>query len=225
MYVAAEAEAHIGGDLYAAARTRGGTRFMIGDVRGKGLTAVADAGLLLGAYRAAAHRNPPLPRLVAHLHNTVYWDIEDPAGSLDGGEGFVTAAVLEVPDDREVLELVNCGHPPPLVLHDGTVTELSVREIALPLGIGGDLSEDDFTAETFPYEEGDLLLLYTDGVIETRNADGTFYPLLERFAAWRETDPQRLVQRLHDDLLDHAGGALQDDVALVAIQRGGASLR
>lgn len=51
VYLAAESEAQIGGDLYAAARTEQGTRFVIGDVRGKGLEAVGDAALLLGAFR------------------------------------------------------------------------------------------------------------------------------------------------------------------------------
>ncbi|NEE08858.1 serine/threonine-protein phosphatase, partial [Streptomyces sp. SID7499] len=49
LYLAAEAEARIGGDLYAAARTTSGTRLIVGDVQGKGMTAVNDAALLLGA--------------------------------------------------------------------------------------------------------------------------------------------------------------------------------
>ncbi|GAA2719063.1 MULTISPECIES: PP2C family protein-serine/threonine phosphatase [Streptomyces] len=216
VYVAAAAQARIGGDLYAAVRTTGGTRVMIGDVRGKGLTAVGDAALLLGAYRAAAHRNPPLPRLVAHLHNTVYWE---PSGEQNGGEGFVTAVVVEIPDSPEELRMINCGHPPPLRIHRGEVSELAVREPALPLGLGASLTEDDFTTETFPCERGDVVLLYTDGVIETRSPDGAFYPLLERVAAWGEGDPQRLVRRIHEDLLVHSGGALRDDVAMVAFER------
>ncbi|AZQ74606.1 serine/threonine-protein phosphatase [Streptomyces luteoverticillatus] len=231
VYVAAEAGAQIGGDLYAAVRTPRGARVMIGDVRGKGLMAVGDAALLLGAYRAAAHRDPPLPRLVAHLQNAVYSESEGtdepegseepgwPTGDTSAGERFVTAAVLDIPDDEQVLRIINCGHPPPILLRDGEPTELTVRDPALPLGVGGSVTEDDYEAETFPYRDGDLLLLYTDGVVETRDADGVFYPLADRLRAWRETDPQRLVQRLHGDLVVHAGGSLGDDVALVAIAR------
>ncbi|MEX2980660.1 PP2C family protein-serine/threonine phosphatase [Streptomyces sp. C36] len=223
VYVAAEAEAQIGGDLYAAVRTRDGTRVLIGDVRGKGLTAVGDAALLLGAFRAAAHRFPPFPRLVAHLQNTVYWDLEglvdDDAAGESAGESFVTALVLEIPDDDPSVRLINCGHPPPLRLRDGEVVPLMVREIALPLGLTGDIKESDYKAEDFSYREDDLLLLYTDGVIEARDSRGVFYPLTERLAAWRETDPQRLVNRIHTDLLAHTGGALDDDVALVALKR------
>ncbi|MDT0451058.1 PP2C family protein-serine/threonine phosphatase [Streptomyces hesseae] len=219
VYIAAEAGAQIGGDLYAAVRTPRGARVMIGDVRGKGLTAVGDAALLLGAYRAAAHRDPPLPRLVAHLQNAIYSEPEELTGDASAGERFVTAAVLDIPDDEQVVRLINCGHPPPILLRDGEPTELAVRDPALPLGVDGRVTEDDYEAETFPYRDGDLLLLYTDGVIETRDADGVFYPLADRLRAWRETDPQRLAQRLHGDLVAHAGGFLGDDVALVAIER------
>ncbi|GHF64999.1 hypothetical protein GCM10010218_53070 [Streptomyces mashuensis] len=219
LYVAAEAEARIGGDLYAAVRAPGGTRVLIGDVRGKGLTAVGDAALLLGAFRAAAHRHPPLARLVAHLQNTVFWDATELTSDPEAGEGFVTAAVLDIPDDEPVVRLVSCGHPPPLLLHHGTVTPLEVTDPALPLGVSGHLTEKDYQPETFRYEEGGLLLLYTDGVVETRDEQGAFYPLAERLAQWNDTDPARLVGRVHDDLLAHAGGALDDDVALVAIER------
>ncbi|MEU4211705.1 PP2C family protein-serine/threonine phosphatase [Streptomyces sp. NPDC026206] len=219
VYASAEAEAQIGGDLYAAVRARQGTRIMIGDVRGKGLTAVGDAALLLGAFHAAAHRYPPLPRLVAHLHNTVYWDAADLINNPAAEESFVTAAVMEIPDDEPLVHLISCGHPPPLLLSDGEVTPLTVSDPALPLGVGGDLSEDDYEAQTFPYRDGDLLLLYTDGVIEARDSRGVFYPLAERLATWNDTEPRRLVQRLHEDLLAHVSGSLDDDVALVAVKR------
>ncbi|MFF5126781.1 PP2C family protein-serine/threonine phosphatase [Streptomyces syringium] len=219
LYIAAEAEARIGGDLYAVVRARQGTRIMIGDVRGKGLATVGDAALLLGAFRAAAHRCPPLPRLVAHLHNTVYWDMAEPAAEDEAGECFVTAAVLEIPDRGDQLRLINCGHPSPLLVRDGKVTPLAVQDPALPLGLGSDVTEDDYTTEPFAYRDGDLLLIYTDGVIEARDGKGAFYPLAERLAACKGAGPQQLIEHLHADLLAHTGGSLDDDVALVAIQR------
>ncbi|MER5784718.1 PP2C family protein-serine/threonine phosphatase [Streptomyces mobaraensis] len=221
VYRASAAQARVGGDLYAAVRSRAGTRVLIGDVRGKGLDAVGDAALLLGAFRAAAHRDPPLPRLVAHLQNTVYWDTVEPADGGSASETFVTAAVLEIPDAEPVVRVISCGHPPPLLLRGGRAVPLTVRDPALPLGLGGDVSEDDYTAESFAFDPGDVLLLYTDGAVEARDAEGRFYPLAERVAGWREGDPRRLVDRVHADLLAHAGGALDDDVALIAVARTG----
>ncbi|MFI8104443.1 PP2C family protein-serine/threonine phosphatase [Streptomyces sp. NPDC086023] len=253
VYLAAEAEARIGGDLYAAARTAQGTRFIVGDVRGKGLAAVGDAALVLGAFRAAAHQEADLPALVAYLEGTVAPEPEPEAGGADGrtgsgpagvtegeagtqdaagvegmddaaddrGEAFITAAVLDVPDGEHVLHLVNCGHPPPLLLRGGTVTSVDVAEPAPPLGLA-EFAPGGYGMQAFAFEPGDLLLLYTDGVIEARDAAGGFYPLADRLAAWSGSGPRALLDTLRADLLAHVpGGRLGDDAAMVAVERRG----
>ena len=91
LYLAAEAEARIGGDLYAAARTTSGTRLMAGEVRGKGMTAVDDAALLLGAFCVAAHCQASLGELVAYLDRRVCWDLIEPGETSCYGETFITA--------------------------------------------------------------------------------------------------------------------------------------
>jgi serine phosphatase RsbU (regulator of sigma subunit) len=221
-YLAAESEAQIGGDLYAAARTEQGTRIVIGDVRGKGLEAVGDAALLLGAFRGAAHRQADLPSLVAFLEGTVSSDLDDPAAASvmaeDRGEGFITAVVLDIPDDEPVLRLIDCGHPPPLLLRRGRVVPLEPRHPAPPLGLGG-FGQSDFSVAEFAFEQGDIVLLYTDGVVEARDRDGTFYPLAQRVAGMAGNGPGTLLARLRQDLLRHAGGHLGDDAAMVAIER------
>ncbi|MFI9048441.1 PP2C family protein-serine/threonine phosphatase [Streptomyces sp. NPDC053427] len=218
-YLAAEAEAEIGGDLYAAVPAVRATRLVIGDVRGKGLPAINEAALLVGAFRGSAYRNLPLPGIVAHLGNSVYWNIVHFAeGEPEHEESFVTALVLDIHEDAPCISMVNCGHPPPLLLRDGSVRSLEVREPALPLGLSA-TSESEYEVETFRFEAGDLLLLYTDGVIEARDRAGTFYPLTERITGWNGSGPQSLVRHLHGDLLQHAGGTLGDDAAMIAIAR------
>ncbi|KUJ69449.1 protein phosphatase [Streptomyces albus subsp. albus] len=222
VYLAAEAEAKIGGDLYAAARTAQGTRLVIGDVRGKGLEAIGDAALVLGAFRAAAHRQAELPVLVAYLEGAVSAGLADPgaprAERADPGETFITAAVLDAPDAESALHLINCGHPPPLLLRAGRVTSLEVSQPALPLGLT-EFAPSAFAAESFAFEPGDLVLLYTDGVIEARDGSGAFYPLAERMTAWSGEEPQVLLRHLCADLLAHSGGVLGDDAAMVAVER------
>ncbi|WP_060177549.1 PP2C family protein-serine/threonine phosphatase [Streptomyces sp. IMTB 1903] len=216
VYLAAAAEAQIGGDLYAAARTATGTRLIIGDVRGKGLEAVGDAALVLGAFRASAHQEAELSGLVDYLEAAVSADLDGG----DEGESFVTAAVLEIPDDEPVLRLVSCGHPPPLLLlRGGGAVGLDVARPAPPLGLAG-LVAGAVTAQTFPFGPGDVLLLYTDGVLEARDRAGTFYPLVERVPAWTGMRPQALLDHLCEDLLAHAAGnTLDDDAAMVAVER------
>ncbi|WP_405140522.1 serine/threonine-protein phosphatase [Sphaerisporangium sp. NBC_01403] len=219
MYLAAEEEAQIGGDLYAAARTHSGVRVVIGDVRGKGLPSVSDAALLLGAFREAARRHATLPDVVLYLDESVRADLEEHAEECqDACENFITAAVLEIPDHRPVVEVIDCGHPPPLLLRDRQVTTLQVAQPAPPLGLG-ELSDRAYQVEVFDFKPGDTLLLYTDGVIEARDRAGVFYPLAERVMTWPGDGPETLVEHVRDDLLAYVGGRLGDDAAMVAIQR------
>ncbi|MEV5513538.1 PP2C family protein-serine/threonine phosphatase [Streptomyces flaveolus] len=217
-YLAAEAEARIGGDLYAAARTTAGTRLIVGDVRGKGMTAVSDASLLLGAFRVAAHRQASLAELVAYLDRSVCWDLMEPGETDDYGETFITATVLDIPDRDDPVQMISCGHPPPIVLRHGRPTTLNARCPAPPLGLG-ELTDPGYHVESFPFLPGDLLLLYTDGVTEARDPTGTFYPLAERLTGWTDSDPDTFLDHLRNDLLHHAGGHLDDDAAMIAIER------
>ncbi|MEU3660497.1 PP2C family protein-serine/threonine phosphatase [Streptomyces sp. NPDC032940] len=217
-YLAAEAEAQIGGDLYATARTTDGTRLIVGDVRGKGMTAVNDAALLLGAFRVAAHREAGLGELVAYLDRSVCWDLAEPGETGRYGETFVTATVLDIPDREGPVQMVSCGHPPPLVLRDGRPTAMTPRHPAPPLGLG-ELTDPRYRVESFPFEPGDLLLLYTDGVIEARDSSGAFYPLAERVTGWATKDCDAFLGRLRRDLLDHVGGRLDDDALMIAVRR------
>ncbi|MER6983291.1 PP2C family protein-serine/threonine phosphatase [Streptomyces carpinensis] len=220
-YRSAEADTGIGGDLYAVARTSGSTRLVIGDVRGKGLATISDTAIVLGAFRAAAHREMPLPDLVAYVEDAVRWglrEFSEPAE--DAPERFVTAVVLDIPDDRPLVHVISCGHPPPLLLRRGTATAttLAVPEPAPPLGLGG-ISDGTYSTTAFPFAAGERLLLYTDGVTEARDSRGVFYPLAERAAAWADHRPEHLLRRIAADLEAHVGGRLHDDMAMIILER------
>ncbi|MFB7371848.1 PP2C family protein-serine/threonine phosphatase [Streptomyces sp. NPDC056222] len=225
LYLAAEEEAQMGGDLYAAARTGSGTRLLIGDARGKGLDAISEASLVLGAFRVTARRERELPELIGHLEAGVGSAeaderADDVGMSVDdeAQEAFVTALVLDIPDHEPVVRLANCGHPSPLILRKGRVVALDSAEPNPPLGLAGVVSPA-VAVESFPFDVGDVLLLYTDGVVEARDRNRAFYPLVERLAAWAGDDPQTLLAHLRDDLHAYAGGHLGDDAALVAVER------
>ncbi|MER6200572.1 PP2C family protein-serine/threonine phosphatase [Streptomyces sp. NPDC001586] len=137
----------------------------------------------------------------------------------DAVEDFATAMLLDIPDHDPVVHLISCGHPPPLILRGHRVIPLVAEASHLPIGFGGAFGTADYDVQTFPFEVGDLMLLYTDGVIEARNTDGRFYPFTERVPQWATDDPAELLRHLQADLLTHVHAHLDDDAAVVAIRR------
>lgn len=97
----------MGGDLYKVVETDFGVRLLIGDVRGKGLAAVAVTSAVLGCFREWAPETGTLKHLVARLNARVI----DQAAPGD----FVTAIVASFGADLAV-EVANCGHPSPVRL-------------------------------------------------------------------------------------------------------------
>ncbi|MGW4563581.1 PP2C family protein-serine/threonine phosphatase [Streptomyces sp. NPDC004561] len=216
LYLAAEDEAQIGGDLYAATLYDGGVRVLIGDVRGKGLPAIGEAALLLSAFRESAHRHMPLADLVATLDQSVHRYAAELEPEEEAGERFVTALLMEIPDHDPITRMTSSGHPPPLLLSPGHVVTVPSLHPSPPLGVHTGV---EHTLDVFSFEPGDTLLLYTDGVVEARDTRGRFYPLTERIARWTDDSPEALIHHVRRDLLAHAGGRLGDDAALIALHR------
>ncbi|PWR07450.1 serine/threonine-protein phosphatase [Micromonospora acroterricola] len=206
-YISSTATAEIGGDLYEAIDTPYGVRMIIGDVRGKGLDAVRLASIVLGSYRHVAYERADLRAVVADLDRAVARNV--------GDEDFVTAALVE--ERGGTLTIVNCGHPPPLLLRRGAVIPLEPPAPAPPLG---------FMPVVRPrverLEPGDRLLLFTDGLGEARR-DGEFFPTADR--AWRLLGHGTVADglaSLETALVEWVHGRLDDDIALVLMEYVGA---
>ncbi|MEV5432648.1 PP2C family protein-serine/threonine phosphatase [Streptomyces sp. NPDC052701] len=209
-YSAAAAEARIGGDLYALVSTPHGTRLIVGDVRGKGLPAVGTAALVLGVFREAAYDERDLLAVVDRIERSLARNL--------GHDDFVTAVVAGYPRAGH-LEVVNCGHAPPLLVRaSGGVVAVEPAHPAPPLGLRA-LSGEAPALQVLPFAEGDQLLLYTDGVTEARNRSREFYPLAEGLARHVCDEPERTLAALHGELLAHVGGRLHDDAALLLLQK------
>jgi serine phosphatase RsbU (regulator of sigma subunit) len=232
VYLAAAAEARVGGDLYEVARTQFGIRLIVGDVRGKGLDAVEIAADVLGVFREVAHEVYTLAEVARRLDASLARRPDAPL------EEFVTAVLAEIDPSAGTLTIYNCGHPAPIVLSRGgndgpadqdrgqppLVTTVEVVSPALPLRLMslGDCSGAERSVLLRP---GDALLFYTDGVTEARDSHREFYPLADRVAELAATagpSPALLLDRLREDLLHYVGAPLDDDAALLLVQSPGA---
>jgi serine phosphatase RsbU (regulator of sigma subunit) len=217
LYLAAQAQARIGGDFYEAADTRYGVRLLIGDVRGKGLSAVGAASAVVNCFREAAYDEPDLRGVIHRLEtSTARHSAAHPSQDLP--ERFATALLAEIPHGAGHVRLLNCGHPPPLLMHQGEIRVLDPSTPSPPLNLAA-LLGDDYSIETVAFAPGDQLLLYTDGVTETRDRTGEFFPLPDWMRRQGPDTPRELIDRLHGDLLRYSNGNLNDDISALAVRR------
>lgn len=187
------------------------------------MTAVDDAALLLGAFRAAAHRQASLTELVTFLDASVRWDVAadlaEPGETDESDETFITATVLEIPDHDSRIHMIDCGHPPPVVLREGRAMTLDADQCGASARPGRAGARGPSRRHVQVRGGRPPAAVHGRRQRGPRQPSGTFYPLTERIAGWTETDPETFLRRLRRDLLHHVGGRLGDDAALIAIER------
>lgn len=208
-YRSATREASVGGDLYEIIPTGHGIRVIIGDVRGNGLDAVLLARQVLSAFRRSAVAVPTMEQVAGEVGRAIAPHL--------GEEDFVTAALVQITTTGE-LTIVNCGHHPPLLRHCDDLEPLTDGKAALPLGL-----EDDFTALSATWSPGDRLLLYTDGLVESRDAHGHFLPENAIETALLAPDCGQALDTLMRAVDRHTGGHAHDDIALLLLEYGASS--
>jgi serine phosphatase RsbU (regulator of sigma subunit) len=219
-YVSAAASARIGGDLYEAVAADGCVRLIVGDVLGKGLPAARTAAVVLGAFRETAYDAADLPQIAARIEASLRHQ--------EAAEEFVTAVLAQVSGDGSQVEILNCGHPEPLVVRRGAVTVAESPRTGLPLGLGS-LADSPRDVSVVEFRPGDRILFYTDGISEARDGQGDFYPLEQSgpllgpagagAADLGTADLGTALDTLIADVLRHVGHSLRDDAAMLLISR------
>ena len=125
---------------------------------------------------------------------------------------FVTATYLWI--DQRSVTVCNAGHPPPLLLRDGTFHELGGAGVLL-----GRFADARYTAVTTPLMSGDRIVAYTDGIPEARNARNEMFGEERLRALVRDGAPAEHV--LHDVREWRAASDDADDLTIVIIDIGG----
>jgi phosphoserine phosphatase RsbU/P len=202
-YLSASAEAQVGGDLVEVIADGANPRWLIGDTRGKGLPAVRLASVAAASFRDACAR-PGLPLI------EVARAVEESVTRAAGEEDFVTAVFAEL-DPAGWIQLVICGHPPPLRLStEGELVPLAPAAFTAPLGLHPDLHLSTFSVRT-----GDRLLFFTDGLLEARDRAGRFFRVDQQIQALSRPDLQAAADELLARLRAHTRRRLDDDVAVL----------
>jgi serine phosphatase RsbU (regulator of sigma subunit) len=209
-YRAAQDGTLVGGDFFDVRDGPHGVRAVLGDVQGHGLSAVTTVVSLLGAFREAALDQPDLESVAARMDRRLGVD----SAGVRHAELFATAVLLEFSGDARTVRVVGCGHPPPVLLHEGRALELAVPPCP-PLGIGL-VGMDRPKEVTVTLGPRDRLLLASDGVWEARDAADTFYPLPERLAALAATASGELPDAVWADL-HRMRYAVRDDATMLVL--------
>ncbi|HVP38438.1 MAG TPA: SpoIIE family protein phosphatase [Candidatus Saccharimonadales bacterium] len=185
-----------------------GFGLVVADSSGKGVPAALLMAGLQARFRAEAPRHPGPAELLSLLNASVSPE-DDP-------HRYVTVfyALVDVPERR--IRFANGGHPPPIVVRaDGRVEHLT-RGGPL-LGVTPDARYEE---ETRQLQRGDLVLFYTDGVVEERRGDELFGEArLERLvAAQRQQRAQRLVRQIIEEVQSFSSQPLEDDLTVVVMK-------
>lgn len=200
----------VGGDWYDIIPLSGGqVALVVGDVMGHGLPEAATMGRLRTALHTLADLELPPDEIMSHLNELV-------AGM--GEESYVTCLYALYDSTTQICSIAGAGHPPPAVVHpDGTVhfPQLSADP---PLGA----AEPPFETVELKVPEGSLLVLYTDGLVESskREMDEGMADLARllssahRTESGEEADLEQLCDTLTAGLLP-ADQSTADDAALL----------
>jgi hypothetical protein len=204
MYRPAGAENEVGGDFYDAFPFAGGWMLVIGDVTGRGAHAASITAQARYTLRTAAVlTGDPLVAL-ATLNRSLLAR-QDSA--------MCTVAALALSEDPcKPVRLAVAGHPPPLLV-DGE----RVVETAAPGPLLGAFADADWSLERVGIELGQQLVVVTDGITEACGPQGRFGEERLRAELAGAGNPVLAVQRLEGALHSFAEGALDDDVAILAI--------
>jgi serine phosphatase RsbU (regulator of sigma subunit) len=193
----------VGGDFYDVNVSPRAVTVIVADVSGKGISAALLASVIHGMFYAQVSSGTSLLDAVASVNRFLC--------SRVAGQKYATLLAVQL--DREgMLQMVNCGHVPAVLVEDGTVTQIEDGD--MPVGLMPDATFHLIERRLKP---GSRLLLLTDGISETENAAGAEFGFagLEPYVG-----SQNPLVEIMEAVQSFSGGReAQDDRTLVVLER------
>ncbi len=208
----------IGGDLYDV-MALGASRFLIcvGDMAGKSIYGLVHLSLVHSYVRGAARQGMEPAQIAEHVNDHAYEALQP--------DSYASLFVGILDASTGVLTFANCGHLPPLLVRSTSAqdTEAGRRVERLSTGgivIGG-MPNARYTQAQVVLEEGDILVLYTDGVSEARNRHREMFgeQRIWLAAAEAHSDAQAIADRILQASQRFSTYRGVDDVTILAFRR------
>lgn len=201
----------VGGDLLDyLALDAGGMLVTLGDVAGKGLGAALLMAKLQATLRAIAPACPSLSELGARLNTILYRD------GLDNR--FATLVCMRLDPGSDRIHVLNAGHNPPLLVRSGGIESLPAS--GRPLGM---LPDENYTEMTHEFAEDDLLIIFSDGLVEARDtADQEFGTarIRQLLPGLRDLTVERAGERMLQEIERFMEGRPpHDDLSMILMKR------
>jgi sigma-B regulation protein RsbU (phosphoserine phosphatase) len=206
-----EPAGQVGGDYYDFIQAYDDvTVFVVADVSGKGISAALLMATIQSFFRSRAAFEFHDLQTVTHALNRLFLD-SSPV------EQYATLFLMTYCEGTRVIEWINCGHTPPLLARvSGDVEELEPSATVLGMfeNWSGKLRRSKLN-------DGDTLLIFSDGLTEAANAQDEEFGMHGLVEAWRQQrgrGARELVEAIAAKIQDHSDGPLNDDLTVLALR-------
>ena len=201
----------VGGDYYdILSLAPGRAAFVLADVSGKGMASALLMANLQGSFRSQQDLALRCPREFLSTVNRLFYESTPP-------EHYATLFYADFDETTRLLRYANCGHPAAILIkNDQTVQRLAAN--ATVVGLFPSL---DVPVATVPFQPGDTLALFSDGVSEAGLDTGAEYGedrLISQLLAARHQPPARILERILASLSAFDAGRRHDDVTLMILR-------
>ncbi len=205
----------VGGDYYDFIQNTESLDLVIGDIAGKGIS----AALLMASTLATIHHTlnekrhkDQVERMIA-----VAEQVNSQVFLRSSANAYSTLVIASYNEKTKTLTYCNAGHQPPILISNGKASELLTGGTAIGL-----FSQWQFMADTVRLETGDMIVFFTDGVVEAENEDDEFFgnnQLLELIMENVSLDPEKVLAKIINRVMEWTGSGPQgDDITIVCLK-------